>query len=245
MMRRRFVSRIADRFFPRHTPASEHPDKLFKYPELEPRDVENARLFARRHSLVEYLAPELRGGTVAEVGVMYGDFSEFIIRTIEPELFVAIDTFRMHLVPAIWEKPSVERFQGMTHREFYETRFSDRNEQVRCEEGDSCEVLSRYPDRTFDMIYVDAGHDYESVKRDANLSKHKLKPEGILIFNDYIRYSHYDDSYYGVIPVVNDLVVNQEFKVVGFALQADMYCDIAIRRRGDISARASGRVPLM
>ncbi|HXW13756.1 MAG TPA: class I SAM-dependent methyltransferase, partial [Terriglobia bacterium] len=93
------------------------------------------------------------------------------------------------------------------------------------------EVLSRYPDKTFDMIYVDAGHDYESVKRDADLSKQKIKPEGILIFNDYIRYSHLDNCYYGVIPVVNNIVVNQGFEVVGFALQWGMYCDIAIRRR--------------
>lgn len=228
---RGFVSRITNRLFPRYIPASQQPERLFEYPELGPLDVENAKLFAGRENLVKYLAPELRGGTVAEVGVMYGDFSDFIIRTIEPELFVAIDIFRMHTVPVIWGKPSAERFQGMTHREFYERRFSQCGKQVRCEEGDSGEVLSRYPDRTFDMIYVDAGHDYESVKRDADLSKQKIKPEGILIFNDYIRYSHLDNCYYGIIPVVNDLVVNQGFEVIGFALQWGMYCDIAIRRR--------------
>jgi hypothetical protein len=81
------------------------------------------------------------------------------------------------------------------------------------------------------MIYIDAGHDYPSVKKDATQSKEKIKEEGVLIFNDYIKYSHYDDSYYGIIPVVNELVVNQGFEVLGFALQADMYCDIAIRRR--------------
>ena len=117
------------------------------------------------------------------------------------------------------------------HRKFYEERFSGRDKQVHCEEGDSEECLRRYDDLTFGMIYIDAGHDYESVKRDANLSKQKIDPDGILIFNDYIKYSHYDNSYYGIIPVVNELVVNQGFEVLGFALQADMYCDIAIRRR--------------
>ena len=91
--------------------------------------------------------------------------------------------------------------------------------------------MSTYPDQTFDMIYVDAGHDYQSVKQDAEVSKVKLKPEGILIFNDYIKYSHYEDCYYGIIPVVNDLVAREGFAVIGFALHADMYCDIAISKK--------------
>lgn len=228
---RALASKLINRFFPRHIPASEQSQRLLQYPELAQSDVEGAKLFAGRKSLVEYLARELAGGRIAEVGVMYGDFSDFMLRIIEPSLFVAIDRFDVQSVPVVWGMPSAERFKGMTHREFYERRFSERGKQVRCEQGDSCEVLSKYPDQTFDMIYVDAGHDYESVDRDANMSKHKIKREGILIFNDYIKYSHFDDSYYGVIPVVNELVVKQDFEVVGFALQADMYCDIAIRRR--------------
>jgi hypothetical protein len=230
-MMRDLISKINRRFTRRDVPASQQPERSFQYPQLQPSDVENAKLFAGRDSLLKYLAPGLKGGAIAEVGVMYGDFSDFMIRTIQPDVFVAIDRFDLHTVPVIAGKPSAERFKGLTHREFYERRFSDHGTELRCEEGNSCEGLSRYPDRTFDMIYVDAAHDYESVKGDANLSKQKIKPEGILVFNDYIKYSHYDDSYYGVIPVVNDLVANQGFEVMGFALQADMYCDIAIRRR--------------
>ena len=223
-------SRASEQPDPRSIPASQQPEKSLGYPELRQTDVQNARLFAGRQNLLKHFAPELASGTVAEVGVMFGDFSDFILRTIEPELFVAVDTFQMHSMPVIWNKPSADTFQGMTHREFYEKRFSERGKQVRCEEGDSGEILLGYPDSTFDMIYIDAAHDFESVKKDAEISKQKIKAEGILIFNDYIKYSHYDDSYYGVIPVVNDLLVNHGFEVAGFALHWDMYCDIAIRR---------------
>ena len=229
-MTRVLTLKVVNRFFPRYVPASERPEKLFRFPELRPSDLENARLFADRQDLVKNLVPKLQGGRVAEVGVLYGDFSEFLVHTIEPELFVAIDRFDLHLVlPARNDKVAVERFQGMTHRAFYEKRFSERGKQVRCEQGHSWEVLAKFPDGTFDLIYVDAGHDYKSVKRDADLSVCKIKAGGLIIFNDYIKYSHYEDSYYGVIPAVNELVVNQGFKVVGFALQADMYGDIAVR----------------
>jgi Methyltransferase domain len=231
-MLHRLLSKIAYRFLPRYIPASERPEKVFPYPALRPLDLQNARLFADRKSLLKHFAAELRGGKVAEVGVMYGDFSDFILITIEPEVFVAIDRFDLHRA-TISGKNSSEKFQGATHREFYEKRFSARGKQVRCEEGDSSECLSRYPDSTFAMIYIDAAHDYQSVKKDADVAKQKIKPAGILIFDDYIKYSHYDDSYYGVIPVVNDLVVNQGFEVLGFALQSEMYCDVAIRRKNE------------
>lgn len=53
------------------------------------------------------------------------------------------------------------------------------------------------------------------------------------MFNDYIKFSHYDDCYYGVIPVVNSLLDRNRFEVAGFALQPDMYCDVALRRLGN------------
>lgn len=31
--------------------------------------------------------------------------------------------------------------------------------------------------------------------------------EGLLIFDDYNKRSYYEDCYYGVIPVVNDLIL--------------------------------------
>jgi len=81
------------------------------------------------------------------------------------------------------------------------------------------------------MIYVDAAHDYESVKKDAEACKRTMSPDGILIFNGYTHFSGYDNVYYGVVPVVNDLIVNGGFEVLAFSLGWELYADIAIRRR--------------
>lgn len=225
------LSKMLRRFFPRYVPASDQPRKSFHYPALEQRAVENAKLFAGRENLLRHFAPQLAHGTIAEVGVMFGDLSEFILHTIDPDTLVAIDRFDAHLYPLIWGKPSQEAFKGMAHLEYFKKRFSNSRAIVRCEQGDSWECLSRFPDQSFDMIYIDAGHDYESVKKDAEVAQSKIKMTGLLVFNDYIKYSHFDDCYYGVVPVVNNLVVQDGFEVAGFALQPDMYCDIALRNR--------------
>jgi hypothetical protein len=85
-------------------------------------------------------------------------------------------------------------------------------------------------DHSLDLIYIDAGHDIESVKRDMQEAVQKIKRDGTLIFNDYIMHDHITGSPYGVVPVVNDLVAQHGWKVVGFALQHHLFCDIALRR---------------
>ena len=94
------------------------------YPGLRPGDVESARLFANRFSMVEAFRPLLQGRRIAELGVAFGEFSEFLIKTLEPEQFVALDTFILHNIPILWGKPSNEVFGKMTHREYYAKRFS-------------------------------------------------------------------------------------------------------------------------
>jgi hypothetical protein len=62
-------------------------------------------------------------------------------------------------------------------------------------------------------------------------AKPKLKSDGLLIFNDYIYYSHIDMLPYGVVPVVNAFCVEDNWEMAAFAFQYKMYCDVAIRRR--------------
>ncbi len=52
-------------------------------PPLAQHYVEGARLFADRLELVKSLRPGA-GGTVAEVGVAFGQFSDFLLKTLQP-----------------------------------------------------------------------------------------------------------------------------------------------------------------
>lgn len=198
-------------------------------PPLAARHVAGARLFADRYDLVASLA-SARGGIVAEVGVAHGDFSEFLMETLDPAFFVAIDIFRMHEIPICWGVPSSVLLKGMSHVDFYSDRFARWGDRGAVEVGLSHERLARYPDRSFDLIYVDAGHDYDSIKRDGELAARKIKETGTIVFNDYIMFDHVLGAPYGVVPAVNEIVVAGDWKVYGFAFQTQMFCDIAIQR---------------
>jgi methyltransferase family protein len=104
------------------------------------------------------------------------------------------------------------------------------------DEGMSWEMLARYPDQHFDLIYVDAAHDYDSVRRDAEVAVAKVKHDGLLIFNDYTMFDHVGGVPYGVVQNVNELIVHGDWHVVGFALQWHLFCDIAIRREDAVGA---------
>ena len=49
----------------------------------------------------------------------------------------------------------------------------------------SWEAAQKYADNSLDFVFIDAAHDYESVKKDINAWYPKIKKEGILAGHDY------------------------------------------------------------
>jgi hypothetical protein len=173
----------------------------------------------------------IEGGVIAEVGVARGDFSEFLIDQLKPKRFVAFDLFDMHEWGNAWGIPTAKYLSNMTHLEFYQRRFADRNADVVIEVGMSHLQFAKYPDKSFDLIYIDGDHRYEGVKKDAEIAKNKVVDKGVLVFNDYLAFSAWEGSVYGVMRAVNELIVKDDWVVTGFALNHWMHYDIALRKR--------------
>ena len=104
------------------------------------------------------------------------------------------------------------------------------DERMRAHVGDGRRFIENVPQPYYDIIYLDADHSYSSVLRDATCAIRKLNPDGLLIFNDYVSYDHLAHTPYGIVHVVNDLCVNQGWKITHFAFEQNMFCDVAIRR---------------
>jgi hypothetical protein len=198
------------------------------FPALTARNLDNARLYADREDMAAALQIP-HSGVIAEVGVALGDFSKRLIAMLAPREFVAIDTFVLHQITTLWGRPTAEILHGLDHRTFYQQALAGSACAVTIREGLSHVMLGTFPDGYFDLIYIDADHSYEAVTQDAALAVRKVRPDGVLIFNDYIMYDHFGGGPYGVVPAVNELVVNQGWRVVGLALHQQLFCDIAVR----------------
>jgi hypothetical protein len=173
---------------------------------FQQKHVEHCRIFADRIELLKTLP---KGKVWAEVGTFKGEFARTILDICEPSKLDLMDlTFDL-----------VEKL-GHVHE----------SEIVTFYRGESSSSLLAQPDKKYDVIYIDAGHDLIDVARDADAAMKKLKDDGILIFNDYIPFAYKEMRPYGVVAVVNSLVVHEGWEVACFAFQNNMYCDIALRR---------------
>jgi hypothetical protein len=209
-----------------------------RYPDLRADNLRDARLYADRADMIAAL-PVPKGGKVAEIGVWRAAFSKVLVSQLQPSQFFAFDIFTGHTVTEWNGLTGTQLFEGLTHRQYYEREMAPFLGVTTVVEGPSQETLPKHADRSFDLVYIDGAHDYDSVKADAALAVQMAKDNAFLVFNDYLL-QDLNNAVYGIVPVVNDLVVNHGWYVVGFAINHGLYADIAIQRlRSELSGKSS------
>jgi len=77
--------------------------------------------------------------------------------------------------------------------------YDNRPEKYIILQGDSVEMLEHIVDNSLSMVYIDADHSYEGVKRDIEAAYPKVVSGGILAFHDYGNVTDY-----GVNQAVNE-----------------------------------------
>jgi Methyltransferase domain len=172
-------------------------------PLLPASALTNTRLYQNREALLESLP---LGGFVAEVGTQAGNWAHEIIERKGPT--------ELHLFDLSFK---------MLRRDVAE------HTTVVLHQGDSSKTLAKIENKFFDWIYIDGGHSYQCVKRDIEQAVLKVKPGGLLVFNDYTIWSPVEAIPYGVVAAVNELIL-AGWNMEAIALTPTGYWDVAVRK---------------
>jgi predicted O-methyltransferase YrrM len=172
-------------------------------PRLRDDALSTTRLFPDREAL---LRAQATGATGGEVGVQRGNFARFMLDNLPVSTLHLFD-LNTHMI-----RDDVAR-----------------DPRVSIHTGASAARLRELPDATFDWLYIDGDHSYPGVRKDILQALDKVRPGGLIVFNDYVPWSMAEAIPYGVMAAVNE-TVNDGLDVVGLALTPTGHFDIALRR---------------
>jgi hypothetical protein len=195
---------------------------------------------ANRDSLIK-LFP--KNAVWTEIGVYRGDFSQKIFDTCAPSEFYLIDNWKFEIKdhnPFTDEAQHFAGFSGKIHWQHFgddpnatqeqnfqhvTSRFANAP-QVKVIRANSIEGIQSLRDKHFDVMYVDANHQYEYVLRDLVEARKKLKPGGVMLMNDFYEGPGGAEQNLGVIGAVNTFVKRYDFHYI--AMTHGAYADLAL-----------------
>ncbi|MBS1607740.1 MAG: class I SAM-dependent methyltransferase [Bacteroidetes bacterium] len=190
---------------------------------------ENSRVCASREDVLPLLP---KGGIIAEVGVAYGNFSALLLEILQPEKFIAIDSYAFTTDNEPW-KQTILKESKLSHLEYYKDRF--KNEiiagKVEVHQGLSWDCLAKLPDRSLDYVYLDAGHTYDEVVKDILQLKKKIKDTAIIQFNDYTLFDAFAFVPYGVPKAIHEFITEENLEVLYLCLHRQFFCDLVVRKK--------------
>lgn len=159
--------------------------------------------------------------SILEIGVFNGNFAERMItqaKKTSPKStinYVGIDLFAENfsekvLVTEVSLKPHAKNkiFKSL----------SKLNSCIELYEGESIETLPKLIEarKLFDLIVIDGGHSYSTVKNDFENSLKLLNNNGCIIFDDYTNLRGVVFGKFGINQVVHEIDENLFTKLISF-----------------------------
>ena len=130
------------------------------------------------------LVSSIRSGIVVEVGVWKGRSLSAILdicRANRNRLY-AVDTWKPDLRDAGYQEAAVHDIEAIFVRNL---SLLGHRETVEIIRENSARACDRFPDRSVDLVFLDADHSYESVRNDLLAWFPKVAQNGILCGHDY------------------------------------------------------------
>jgi hypothetical protein len=125
-------------------------------------------------------------GRGAEIGVKVGRYSDELLRNWRGDELVSIDPWLSADPDDYVDRSNVSQDEFESYYEETRERLKPYGSRSTIWRMTSVEAAAKVPDHSFDFVYIDARHDYESVKEDLGAWCSKVRPGGILAGHDYV-----------------------------------------------------------
>jgi hypothetical protein len=157
-----------------------------------------------RRDLLELLPKNSIG---VEVGVFKGAFAQELLEVVSPSMVYLIDPWKGVIESGDMNGQNIEYIHG---NDYYSTVILPKfgvlpNVEVLREHSD---ILNSFDDDSIDWIYIDADHQYPSVKYDLQLAYAKVKPNGYILGHDYN-----NDMCPGVVRAVDEFCNQRNLQI--------------------------------
>ncbi len=124
------------------------------------------------------------GKTVLEIGTLEGASAlSFVLGGAKQ--VVTVDTFSPEVMTNSGDRENYSRPYGLNGVTIQQTFNILHIHPVVMIVGRSCDCIPLLRDKFFDVIFIDGGHMYETVKSDWRLCLPKLKDGGVMLLHDY------------------------------------------------------------
>lgn len=181
-------------------------------------DYPKSQIHKDQKAALKMLMYKCNAKKVVEIGSWLGESTEVIAGYVKPYPVVVVDWFKGNKGTALEEIAEKEDIFPLFKKNMMDVGLWG---QIRPFLMDSIEAANFFKEDYFDFIFIDASHDYESVKADIEAWYPKLKSGGIISGHDceqrewdekYIGIDVHDHVHHGVIKAVNEFF-NGEFNI--------------------------------
>lgn len=161
-------------------------------------------MFDNRNNMFEIIG---KNQIIAELGVFKGDFSDFIYKKLNPKELHLIDIFEGVTHSGDKDGDNIISIDlNQSYKNIKEKYKNKKNVIIHKGYGDK--ILKGFDNNYFDIIYIDASHSYEDVKKDLEVSFLKVKNGGLILGHDYDLKNHIE-----VFLAVNQFCFEKNLKI--------------------------------
>ena len=157
-----------------------------------------------REDLIKYLP----SGSVAEVGVALGEFSDKILKYNKPKKLYLIDAWKNFDLGYPDGNMKSNKIQEERYN-YVLARFKKRK-QISIVREKSLDASNYIEDNSLDWVYIDADHSYEGCLKDLKCYDKKVKITGYICGHDWLA-DNFSREGFGVNKAVLDFVREKDY----------------------------------